>query len=167
MAGEIFAEALALVGQLAIEAGAIKFRIWRDESHFESLDEEAKRAFLEVVIAAILADGHESELERAWLARREEVGAARALIDEALATVRAALPPGASLDARAAFVGARHDALGDEETRERAFANAARILLASGGAGAVDEAKAFGMALGLSEGDASSAITKVQTRPMG
>jgi hypothetical protein len=149
MAGEILGEVLIGLGTWGTQLGMNRVRRWRDEAYFEALSDGEKAVFLEIVIAAILEDGVRSELESQWLERRAEAGAARELIDAALATVREALPDGSSTDDVVELVAGRAAQLGSDESRERAFTNAARILLASNREGARDVAALFGRGMGL------------------
>lgn len=160
---DVVAEALISLGTVGVDAGMQAYRRWRDETYFGELPEPHQAAFLEVVLAAILQDGEQSEAETRWLERREAAGAARELIDTAMAEVRRALPEGSSSDDYVAFMKTRVERLGAEESRERAFTNACHILIAANGADALRTARLFGESLGISQEQIEVTIGRCQT----
>lgn len=159
---DVVAEALIGLGTVGVEAGMQAYRRWRDETYFGELTEPQQAAFLEVVLAAILQDGEQSEAELRWLERREAAGAARELIDAAMETVKRALPEGSTGDDYVAFVRSRVERLGEDESRERAFTNACRILIAANGDDAAATARLFGDGLGISSERIDETIGRCQ-----
>ena len=149
------------IGELLIESGRVglealidRYKRWRDESFFEELEPAAQTAFLEVVVAAIVHDGKKAYNEERWLERRTDDSA---MVEAALEVALAALPGDAGEDEYRAFVAARAEKL-DSQARERAFANAAALLIASHAETSVDAALVFGDALGIEKGTATAEI---------
>lgn len=119
---------------------------------FKELDSTQKRAFLEIVGAAVMYDGKVSDHEQAWLERRRKVNDEdAALVDAALNVARDALPPGSPKEAFAAFVEKRAGFFSDPEVRERALTVTIMVLRSSEIEDRVAAGKLFGAALGVPE----------------
>ncbi len=145
---EIVAELLAVGGQLAVHALiAGPVREWRLSSFYGDLDRDRKRAFLEIVCAAIVHDGQVSEAEQKWLDRRatsdENDGD---LVESALGVAKAALSGAAPATYRA-YVAERAEAFAANGDREKVYV-AAAVLLQGNGA-STSTLELFGDALGL------------------
>lgn len=102
---------------------------WRKHVALEELSSEQQRVFLEIVVAAILEDGKQSDVERKWLERRKAKGFDESVIDHVLAVVTASLPKGSTGDDYEAFVKDRKKALESDDVRRRAFESAVHFLL--------------------------------------
>jgi len=163
MAGDIVGELFISVGQLAGDFAVARWRSWRMERFFDELVPDAKRAVAEIIVAAIMHDGEQSEVERQWLEKRRARDDDRQVIDDAIATVSEELPPGSDTDRFVAFVERRAGALPDERERKKTFAGAALTLVASKREGALEVAARFGAALGLKESQVSYILGTVQT----
>ncbi len=163
MAGDIVGELFISVGQLAGDFAVSRWKSWRMERFFDELEPEAKRAVAEIIVAAIMQDGEQSEVEKSWLEKRRSRDDDRQVVDDAIATVARALPEGSNTDRFVAFVQERASKLPEERERKKAFAGAALALVASKREGALDVATRFGAALGLTESQVSYILGTVQT----
>lgn len=143
-------EVLATLLAVSIEPGssglASKIREHRLDGFLSALPDPERRAFLEIVAAAILDDGKLSDAEKAWLdARRETAG--DDLVNASIATATTVMPPREDVGALRSFLAERADRLASDSHRERAFAAAALALHDAGGEGWREHAAAFAEAL--------------------
>lgn len=127
---QLFAE-LVIGAGTAIATG--KANQWiRDNKlneFFQALNDNERRAMLEVVSAAALHDGKLTDSEKAMLTQLTEKSDAQ-LVDAALDAVRAALPF-ANAAAEQAFLSQRSKAFSTAEQRESVFATATFLLLST------------------------------------
>lgn len=162
MAIEVLATFLSVSVETSGGAGlAGKIREHRLDGFLSALPDPERRAFLEIVAAAILDDGKLSDAEKAWLdARRETAG--DDLVNAAIATATSVMPPREDAGALRAFLAERADRLASDAHRERAFAAAALALHDAGGAGWREHARTFAEALRVAEVARASLIEGVE-----
>jgi len=153
MPGQIIIEAIAALGDVAVRAAiAGPLREWKLNSFYEDLSRGQKRAFLEVACAAIVHDGQVSEREEKWLEKRREKSESeeeKELVDDALETVRTALPIGADHPDYKAFILKRAAGFETAKEREKVWMAAHVILKACGAENAAHVL--FAEALGVSD----------------
>ncbi len=160
MAGEILAEVVAACGELALRAlftGPV--REWRLDRFVGGLDGDRRVAFFEILAAAVLHDGHISTVEEKWLEKRREAAKEdAAVVDAALATVKASLPAGSDDAAYQAFLEPRARLFEDESSREAIFK--AVLVVQQAGPFAADPAPIHREALGITVERASVLLRK-------
>jgi hypothetical protein len=107
-AAVLFEAVLTVLGEVVVWAGRNRHAEHEEDRWLSNLPYARRRAALEIVACAMLADGETSELEQRWIARRAE--ASGSFVDEmnaALASMRAALASDGAQPRDAALVAER------------------------------------------------------------
>lgn len=166
MAIEVLATFLSVSVHASAEAGlAGKIREHRLDGFLSALTDVERRAFLEIVAAAILDDGKLSDAEKAWLdARREMAG--DDLVNAAIATATTVMPPRDEVGALGRFIAERADRLASDAHRERAFAAAALALHDAAGEGWREHVRTFADALRVPDGTRAALLRGVEGEPL-